>query len=247
MSLKNFILHLIQTTRNFLNKLLGSSNKTSIPSRKNIPVTRKLLKNLEEEKNKPAKKIPPVEEKEIIVEIRNLDDWNKYKSRLEKIDKLKNFVAAQGENLKWFKIHKFEDDLNNFQPSEFDNYTTEKVVNKTAGILQRFMAALDSCNREIKNPTKNSAVSQELKNLIEEYLKSVGVNAMNFKPGDNYDDWADLGMEELPITKKTKYIEKHNTLKEIYVQPHFLYFVNENEQKERRIFGGTCSVYVFEE
>ena len=244
MSLKNFILHLIQTTRNFLNELLGSSNKTSIPSRKNIPTTSELLKNLEEEKNKPAKKIPPVEEKEIIVEIRNLDDWNKYKSRLKKIDKLKNFVAAQGENLKWFKIHKFEDDLNNFQPSEFDNYTTEKVVNKTAGILQRFMAALDSCNREIKNPTKNSAVSQELKNLIEEYLKGIGIKTMNFKPGDNYDDWADLGMDEQPITEKTFDRKKQGTLKEIYVQPHFLYFINEHGEKKQRIFGGSCAVYV---
>ena len=247
MSLKNFVQNLIQATRNFLNELFGSSTRTSIPSRKNIPSTRELLKNLETDKNKPAKKISPVEEKEIIVEIRNLEDWNKYKSQLQKIDKLKNFAAAQGENLKWFKIYKFENDLNNFQMSEFDNYTTEKVVNETVRMIQRFMNALDSCNREINNPLKNSAVSQELKNLIEEYLKGIGVKSMNFKPGDNYDVWADLGMDGETITEKTFDRSKQNTLKEIYVQPHFLVFIDEHGEKEKRIFGGSCAVYVFEE
>ena len=187
-------------------------------------------------------------EQEIILKISDKNSLDDYKKRLQNLEKLKNFSAEHVGKFKWFKIDKIEADIKKLKmPEEFDEYTTGKIVNATIKIFKKFMSALDSCDREIKNPAKNSADSQELKNLIEEYLKSVGVNAMNFKPGDNYDDWADLGMEELPITKKTKYIEKHNTLKEIYVQPHFLYFVNENEQKERRIFGGTCSVYVFEE
>ena len=131
-------------------------------------------------------------------------------------------------------------------PEEFDEYTTGKVVTETVKIFKRLMVALDSCDREIKNPKKNSAEAENLKNLIEEYLQKVGVKTMNFKSGDDYDDWADLGMDVNVLTENTEDENKHNKLKEIYVQPHFLYFADEHGQKEKRIFGGSCAVYVFE-
>ena len=246
MALKNFIRHFIQTTRNFLNSLFNSSGGKNFRRSKNIPSTNELLKELEAKEKEPVTPPPPTEEKEFVWEIRSQEDWNKYKIKLQNLDKLKNFSAEHSENFKWFKIDKFENDLNNFQPEEFDEYTTGKVVTETVKIFKRLMVALDSCDREIKNPKKNSAEAENLKNLIEEYLQKVGVKTMNFKSGDDYDDWADLGMDVNVLTENTEDENKHNKLKEIYVQPHFLYFADEHGQKEKRIFGGSCAVYVFE-
>ena len=67
---------------------------------------------------------------------------------------------------------------------------------------------------------------------------------MNFKIGDSYDDWADLGLTEQPGIESTFYVSKYNTLKEIYVQPHYLDFIDEHDEKKRRVFGGKCAIYV---
>ena len=70
---------------------------------------------------------------------------------------------------------------------------------------------------------------------------------MHFKAGDNYEKWAELGMSENVMMEHTEDKSKHETLCEIYVQPHYFKYIDEYGQLKQRIFGGNCSVYVFEE
>ena len=205
------------------------------------------------ENSKPAEPEPPTippaepaEPEQKILKIASQQDFDNYKSKLQNLTALKKFVAAHTGKFKWFKIDKIEADVNKIaSPADFDNYTTEKVADNVVKIAKRFMGALDSCEREIKNPQKDSSATVELKALIEKYLQSVGIFALNFKSGDDYSDWADLGMDGEVFTVPAGERRLNNRLKNIFVQPHYLDFENEHGEQDRRIFGGTCEVYVF--
>ena len=192
----------------------------------------------------PAEPEQPAEPK--ILKISSQQDFDNYKLKLQNLTVLKKFVAAHTGKFKWFKIDKIEAEVNKIAaPADFDNYTTEKVADNVVKIAKRFMSALDSCEREIKNPQKDSTATVELKALIEKYLQSVGIFALNFKSGDDYSDWADLGMDGEVFTVPAGERRLNNRLKNIFVQPHYLDFENEHGEQDRRIFGGTCEVYVF--
>ena len=227
-----------------LNELAGRRNTPS----PRIKSTSKLIEEVHARKNQistPAPSETLAEPEQKILKISSQQDFDAYKLKLQDLTALKNFVDRQGDKFKWLKVDKIEADVNNFAPPEFDNYATGKVVDNVVKIAKRFMGALDSCEREIKNPQKDSSAAVELKNLIEKYLQGVGIFTLNFKVGDDYSGWADLGMDGEVFTVPAGERRLHNKLKDIFVLPHYIDFENEHGAKDRRIFGGTCVVYVF--
>ena len=211
--------------------------------RKQIPSTKEVLKGLEEAKKIPPP--PPISVKPL--KIRSRQDWNDYLKKLSGLDALYKFAEKNPDDLRWFvkSLDKVNKDISKMTPTEFDEYTTEAVVTATVSMSKKFIAALDSCGRTIKNPAKNSSAAQELSNLIEQYLLGLGIRSMDFKVGGNFDEWADLELSEPPIIEGTSDRRKHNTLKEIYVQPHFIDYIDEHDKKVRRVFGGQCAAYAF--
>ena len=233
---------------NFIESLfVKSERKPPRPAKQTRPVeaTRELTKRLEETKKAPA---PPKPPKQILpLKIRSEHDWNDFKKKLCKLDAPERFVAKNFAEWKWFakSLDKVKQDISKMTPQDFNEYTTEEVVTATVNMSKKFLAALDSCGRTIKNPTKDSTEAKELSKLISEYLLGIGIRPMNFKVGDDYDEWADLEMSETPIIEGTNDRKKHNTLKEIYVQPHFIEYLDEHDKKARRVFGGLCATYAF--
>ena len=235
---------LFKNAVDLLDELFGRRNT---PSPRRIQ-TSKLLEEVHARKNQistPAPPEPPAEPEQKILKISSQQDFDAYKLKLQDLTALKNFVDRQGDKFKWFKVDKIEADVNNFAPPEFDNYATSKVVDNVVKIAKRFMGALDSCEREIKNPQKDSSAAVELKNLIEKYLQGVGIFTLNFKVGDDYSGWADLGMDGEVFTVPAGERRLHNKLKDIFILPHYIDFENEHGEQDRRVFGGSCEVYVF--
>ena len=241
--------------KNFLISLFGKSvdDKGRKPPQSTKPVeaTRELTERFKETKRKDVKTAtvsPPPSMKTIPpLQIRSEREWKDFEKKLCKLDKFERFVAKNSADWKWFakSLDKVKKDISKMTPTEFDEYTTETVVTATVNMSKKFIAALDSCSRTIKNPTKDSTAAQELYNLIEEYLSELGICPMDFKAGDAYEKWADLGMSEMPIIEGTTDKSKHNKLKEIYIQPHFIYYLDEHDKKARRVFGGSCATYAF--
>ena len=181
--------------------------------------------------------------------IRDESSWLKYNSRLKDIGKLKLFAEKNPVEFKIFasRLKRIENAIDKIKPHEFDEYTTGTIADKTVELVKEFIDVLDTCRRKIGNPAKNSVAAQELYNLIEEYLLGLGIRSMNFKVGDDYNEWADLAMSEAPIIESTSDRRKHNILKEIYVQPHYIEFINEHDKKVRRVFGGRCVAYAYKD
>ena len=181
--------------------------------------------------------------------IRDEKTWQEYKTRLLDIDKLERFSQNNSDGFYSLasKLSRIRRAVYKIRPEEFNEYTTETIVDKAVDIAKEFMDSLENCNRTINNPKKSSTAAQELSDLIEEYLAGLGIRPMAFKVGDKYEEWADLGMSETPIIDTTNDRKKHNTLKEIYVQPHFIEYLNEHDKKARRVFGGRCVAYGYKD
>ena len=241
--------------QNKVDKLLAKieeQNATINAQQKSIQELQGLVKDLtarfsDIEKKSPDTIVEP--EAEIILNVRDENSWQEYKKRLQDIGKLEQFAKNNSANFHSFaaRLSKIKKAIDKINPQEFDEYTTETIVDKTADIAKEFMSFLETCNRTINNPRKNSADAQKLYNLIEEYLSGLGIRSMNFEVGGNYEEWADLGMSEQPITEDTNDKKKHNILKEINVQPHFIEYLNEHDKKARRVFGGRCVAYAYKD
>ena len=193
---------------------------------------------------KPEKVEPPKFEK--YLNFRTYADWSEYRGKLDAVDALDYFAAKRRGGLEWFEVslNKFKADIQKIKPEIFNEETTEKIVEGVITAAKNLIKALEDCDRAIRNPNKNSAPYEKLRGLIERYFEGIEIKRMNFKPGDSYDAWADLGLTEQPGIESTFYVYKFNTLKEIYVQPHYLEFIDEHDEIRRRVFGGKCAVYV---
>ena len=221
----------------FIDLLFGETGRKS-------KSTKEVIEDIERAKRIYAP--PPVKVSKPLM-IRSKQDWNNYLKKLSELDALYKFAEKNSDNLRWFvkSLDKVKKDISKMTPTEFDEYTTEAVVTATVSMSKKFIAALDSCGRTIKNPSKDSTAAKELYNLIENYLLGIGIHSMDFKVGGDFDKWADLELSEAPIIEGTSDKRKHNTLKAIYVQPHYIEFINEHDKKERRVFGGQCAAYAF--
>lgn len=207
--------------------------------------TKEVIKELEQAKKIPVPQPPPPKIQPL--KIRSRQDWNDYLKKLSGLNELDKFAERNSDAWKWFvkSLEKVKKDISKMTPTEFDEYTTEAVVTATVSMSKKFIAALDSCGRTIKNSSKDSTAAQELSKLIEAYFLRLGIRSMNFKAGSDFEEWADLELSEPPIIESTFDRRKHNTLKEIYVQPHYIEFIDEHDKKVRRVFGGQCAAYAF--
>lgn len=217
--------------------------------RKQFPSTKKVLEELEKAKETYAMQqpMPPVTVSVKPLRIRSEQDWNDYLKKLSGLNALYKFAEKNSGDWRWFvkRLEKVKKDLSKMTPTEFDEYTTEAVVTATVNMSKKFIDVLDTCGRTIKNSSKDSTAARELSNLIEDYFLRLGIRSMNFKAGGDFDEWADLAMSEQPIIESTSDRRKHNTLKEIYVQPHYIDYIDEHDKKVQRVFGGQCSAYSF--
>ncbi len=184
---------------------------------------------------------------EIPLNIRDKNSWAEYKNRLQDIGKLEQFAENNADDFRVFvsKLTRIKRAIAKIKPEEFNEYTTATIVDATIDMAKNFIDVLENCDRTIKNPKKDSTAAKELCNLIEEYLSRLGIHPMDFKVGGDYVEWADLGMSETPIIESTNDIRKHDTLKEITVQPHFIHYIDEHDKKVRRVFGGQCVAYAY--
>ena len=175
-------------------------------------------------------------------------NWLKHKNNLNNFNELEKFVKKY-PSFDWFadrldKVKSVVHELN--EPEDFDASATSDIANSTVKVAKQFMGAIQSCDSMIKNSSNDSKAANELKNLIENYLSGFGIQKMNFKPGDSYEDWANLSMNAPVGTVKTNDQSKYNKLKEINIQPHYFAYVTGSGKVKQIYFGGSCTVYKFE-
>ena len=180
------------------------------------------------------------------INIKTLEDWQNIFNKLSDLQKFNDFI--NNFPLQWLKVRldRVRGDLEKMQPpTNFDDEELNfNVAKKVRSIAEKMLEIYQNCNNstELDDLTK-----QNLNSLVEQYLSNLCIEQKNFSAGDNFDDWANLAMQNSFTIQTTNDRSLHNTIKNVEVQPRIIYYINDIQEVDKFIFGGLCSAYKFEE
>ena len=189
---------------------------------------------------------PSDDEKFFVLDIKNEAELEIYLVKLKSLYGFEKFYAVPSLNWLRVRMDRVTRELNTLNTrrdfdEDFNFELAKKVRNVAVNMLDIF--------RDAKNSTQLDENSRtQLMTLVEDYLSEIGLTKKIFHVGDDYTDWADLGMKnsyELIVTPDRA---KASTIAAIEIQPHELRYRNtENGDIEKFTFGGFCKVYTFKE
>lgn len=200
-------------------------------------------KNFDEEISTPP---PTVDENFFVLDIKNETELKIYLVKLKSLYGFEKFYAEP--SLNWLRVRmdrvtKKLDSLNTRH--DFDEDFNFKLARKVRNIADKM---LDIFRDAKTSPQLDENSRTELTTLVEDYLSEIGLTKKIFHVGDDYTDWATLGMENSYELISTTDPAKASTIAAIEIQPHELHYLNtENGDIESFIFGGSCKVYKLKE
>ena len=241
------IKRVMKFVKNLLNRLRGKpkSARKKILQRYNQDVKIYTPLDFSVEEDIPA---PPSKEtySDKAINIKNTSDLEKL---LIKLNNLNDFEEFQRKTpLQWVNVQldRVRDVIKkltlpqNFEDEEL-NFNVAKKVREISEIMLEIFQNSNSPTQLDEDSRSN------LKNLVENYLKNVGVEKTIFNPGELYDDWASLNMQNSYQIISTNKRDLHGRIAEVEVQPHVIYYFGDTGDVERLIFGGICKAYKFKE
>lgn len=189
---------------------------------------------------------PPVEENFFVLDIQNEAELEIYLVKLKSLYGFEKFYAVPSLNWLRVRMDRVTKELNALNTrrdfdEDFNFELAKKVRNIAATMLDIF--------RDAKISTQLDEFSRrQLTTLVENYLSEIGLTKKIFHVGDDYTDWANLGMKNSYELISTTDPAKASTIAAIEIQPHELRFRNtENGDIEKFTFGGSCKVYTLKE
>ncbi len=188
---------------------------------------------------------PPIEPtpEDFVLDINDDAALEDYESKLKDLSAFEPFRSSLG----WLETHllRVNKELRKFDtPHDFDEDFNFKLAKKVRDISKHMLNIF----RDAKSSgALDERTRIELTALVEDYLANIGVTKKIFHVGDDYTDWANLGMEASLELIATRDRDKDSTIAAIEVQPHEIRYRNENGDVDQMTFGGLCKVYKFKE
>ena len=250
------VLDIFKYVKNLLNRLRGKPKRTP----------RKILQshNRRAEISTPPVEIstPPVEidvvenvpaetshedfqdefQNKLVIDIKNVEDWENFIGKLNDLRGFEEFLFDKP--LQWLsvQINRVREVLKKLStPTDFSDDELNFNLAKKVRNVTEFMLDIWQSSISAKDLDENSRV--RLKNLVEKYIEKIGVDTENFQPGDSFDDWAKLNMSNSFNQIATTDITAVGKIAEVLIQPHVIYYIGENGDVEKIIFGGYCTTY----
>lgn len=188
----------------------------------------------------------PPQESSFVLDIKNSDDMKAYLSRLKNLTAFEDFLSRSP--LPWLrtrldranKILTVLDSWNDFANEEFNFKLAGKVRDIAANMLNIYRDAKTAS-------TLNDDLRESLRAAVDDYLAAIGLIKKVFNVGDDFDEWADLGMKESYEVTYTNDRALSAKIAAVEVQPHVICYRGESGEPEQLIFGGSCRVYKFKE
>ncbi len=238
--------------KNFLNRLRGKPKRTprqilqshnrrvetyTPPVEINTPVEVDVVENIPVE--------PSYEDfqDKLVIDIKSVEDWENFVGKLNDLRDFEKFLFDKPLHWVTVQLNRVRDVLKNLStPTDFsDDELNFKLAKKVRDVTEFMLNIWQSCT-SAKDLDENSRV--RLKNLVEQYVEKIGVDKKNFQPGDSFDDWAKLNMAAGSFSQTaTDDINLVGKIASVTIQPHVIYYVGENGDVEKIIFGGYCTTY----
>ncbi|MBR4904367.1 MAG: hypothetical protein IKZ53_06825 [Selenomonadaceae bacterium] len=190
---------------------------------------------------------PPVQETphdEFILDIRNADEMEAYSAKLNNLRGFDDFrIPMTSMKTRLDRVENVLSSLSSY--NDFDEEFNFKLATKVVIKVAKQMIDIYSDAKESTHIDEHSR--QKIMTLVEDYLSGIGVTQKIFHVGDDFRDWADLGMEDSHITIPTKDRALVGTIAAVDIQPHVIVYRNDVGEPAPLIFKGLCRVYKFKE
>lgn len=178
----------------------------------------------------------------LVIDIKNVEDWENFVSKLNDLRGFEEFLFDKP--LQWLsvQISRVRETLKKLStPNDFSDDELNFNLAKKVRDVTEFMLNIWQSSTSAKDLDENSRA--QLKNLVEQYIEKIGVDKENFQPGDSFDDWAKLNMSSSFNQIATTDITAVGKIASVTIQPHIIYYIGENGEVEKIIFGGYCTTY----
>lgn len=209
-------------------KIYSPPVEDAVDVEKNIPV------------ETPQKKIPD----KFVIDIKDNLDFENFLAKLKNLRAFDEFLEETP--LEWANVglDRVRGALKKIPPNpDFtDDELNFKLAKRTREVTEHMLKIFQD---SIVSRDLNENSRTKLKNLVEEYLDSVGVDKEIFNAGDSFDSWAKLGMTNSFLAIRTDNPDLGNKLVEVEIQPRVIYYVGETGNVDKLTFGGMCKVYKF--
>lgn len=178
----------------------------------------------------------------LVIDIKSVENWKNFIDKLNDLRDFEEFLFDKPLHWVTVQLNRVRDVVKNLStPTDFsDDELNFKLAKKVRDVTE-FMLNIWQSSTSAKDLDENSRA--KLKNLVEQYVEKIGVDKENFQPGDSFDDWAKLNMSSSFNQIATTDITAVGKIASVTIQPHVIYYVGENGDVEKIIFGGYCTTY----
>lgn len=189
---------------------------------------------------------------EKVICIRDENDLDNYKEKVKNVSTITDFLMNNNFGKQYVKyIYQYVDRVNKvFQKiDEIDEETTDIVVNKIVKLVKNnLLSYLKGCYLGMhgNNSEEQKVFYQKFANIIEQYLQSIGIYEKKINIGISIKEDDIIDMFQL-ITKPTNDENLINKINEIELQPHYIKFINEDDEEDFYYIEGLCVVFVKQE
>lgn len=189
---------------------------------------------------------------EKVICIRNENDLNKYKDEVKNISAIINFLIDNNFGKQYVKyMNQYRERVEKvFQRvDEVDEETTDIIVNKIVKLVKNnLLSYLKGCYLGMNgnNSEEQKVFYRDFADIIEQYLQSIGIYEKKINVGMSVKENDIIEMFQL-ITKPTSDKSLINKINEIELQPHYIKFINEDDEEDFYYIEGLCVVFVKQE
>lgn len=184
-----------------------------------------------------------------IVNIASTRDWVALREEVLDLHELKNFFAGKSDSQSpMFQntLEKYQRDVekNLSSPREIDADSSANFVDKLANVIKkRFFTILESCHNGLQGKGElPTTYYRELENRVRQYFKRIGLKSDNVKRLDNFKDCQER-MNAIPAPVAHSCFD--GKIDEIFIQPHFFEYHDDDGEVRKKWIDGECTVYKF--
>lgn len=242
----DFLQQLIQGLQRLLQRLRGRKyRRYDNTSKRTLEKRSKYYKK----PSSPSPEKPKPSVKEYVINIRNEHDLNNYKEKVKNVSVITDFLRSNNFGEQYVKyIEKYAERTEKvFQKiKEFDEETTDIIVTGIVKLVENnLLSYLKGCYLGMRgnNSEERKEFYRKFAYVMEQYLQSIGIYEKKINVGVSIRENNLIDMFKL-ITKPTDEESLINKIEEIELQPHYIKFINEDDEEDFYYLEGLCVVFV---
>lgn len=186
---------------------------------------------------------------ERVICIRNENDLDNYKKEVKNVSIITNFLMNNnlGRQYVRYMDQYVERVKKEFQKiGEINEETTDIIAKKVVKLVKNnLLSYLKGCYLGMygNNSEEQKVFYQKFANIIEQYLQSIGIYEKKINIGISIKEDGIIDMFQF-IKKPTNDESLVDKINEIEIQPHYIKFINEDEEEASYYIEGLCVIFV---